>query len=855
MSNPSDEEEEEEEFVESLDRILSSSASSTSASSDDDADPQHQRRRRHHLPRFPPPSAVSLDVWISEPASVEERRQRLLQQLGLAGDPTLARRKCPAANDADGGAGIQEGEIGRSVSYDDLCPCPGSSSSSAAAAAFVIERSRSDGSVDPGSGYNQQQLPRQHMFRHQRSIHLPVSCKPPFVGRTRPASAGNLEISDGDGGGGGRRRDGDDGDDDDPRYLIKNLDNGREFVVKEFREDGMWNKLREVGTGRQLTMEEFEKCVGRSPIVQELMRRQNVEEPAKGCGPGVPGGGQRASAGSAGGVRSKKRGSLLRKIKNVAGSVVAGAYHREPRSSDEKDTSSEKGGRRSSSATDDSQDGSHSLHHGPERTKVRQYGKSHKELSGLYMTQEIQAHNGSIWSIKFSLDGRYLASAGEDCVIHVWEVMEYERKGELPVEREDNGSCNPFGATISNGSLEPTLALACVEGNQSEKKRAKVPGSRKSVSSDHLMVPDHLFSLSEKPVSSFRGHLDDILDLSWSKSRYLLSSSMDKTVRLWHMSSNSCLKTFSHSDFVTCIQFNPVDDRYFISGSLDEKVRIWSIPDRQIVDWNDLHEMVTAACYTPDGQGALVGSHKGSCHLYDTSDNKLIQKRQIDLQNKKKKSSHKKITGFQFAPGSSSKVLITSADSRIRVIDGVELVHKFKGFRNTCSQISACVTVNGKYVISASEGSHVYVWKYDDDSRPSKSKGVVTVTQSYEHFHCRDVTVAVPRVKTSMGGNLGTQCNGLDMDFKANPQLLDEANGHQHSPLPACRCFDTNSSNYGDKVSATWPEELMTANKQSPQRNGDTFNGAMPAWGLVIVTASSGGEIRAFQNFGFPVRV
>lgn len=53
---------------------------------------------------------------------------------------------------------------------------------------------------------------------------------------------------------------------------------------------------------------------------------------------------------------------------------------------------------------------------------------------------------------------------------------------------------------------------------------------------------------------------------------------------------------------VTCIQFNPVDDRYFISGSLDSKVRIWSIPDRRVVDWNDLHEMVTAACYTPDGQ-------------------------------------------------------------------------------------------------------------------------------------------------------------------------------------------------------------------------------------------------------------
>ena len=61
---------------------------------------------------------------------------------------------------------------------------------------------------------------------------------------------------------------------------------------------------------------------------------------------------------------------------------------------------------------------------------------------------------------------------------------------------------------------------------------------------------------------------------------------------------------FSYNLFysVTCIQFNPVDDRYFISGSLDEKVRIWSIPKREIVDWVDLHEMITAACYTPDGQ-------------------------------------------------------------------------------------------------------------------------------------------------------------------------------------------------------------------------------------------------------------
>jgi WD40 repeat protein len=139
--------------------------------------------------------------------------------------------------------------------------------------------------------------------------------------------------------------------------------------------------------------------------------------------------------------------------------------------------------------------------------------------------------------------------------------------------------------------------------------------------------------------------------------QYLLSSSMDKTVKLWDITTSTCLKTFSHTDYgkssyrvifyvwtpffsnhvyvwssltinysaalkfvsVTCIQFNPVDDNFFISGSLDEKVRIWNVHDRKIEDWNDLHEMVTAACYSPDGQVDLVSSewlsigHKTQC--------------------------------------------------------------------------------------------------------------------------------------------------------------------------------------------------------------------------------------------------
>ncbi|KAF5949201.1 hypothetical protein HYC85_015158 [Camellia sinensis] len=253
-----------------------------------------------------------------------------------------------------------------------------------------------------------------------------------------------------------------------------------------------------------------------------------------------------------------------------------------------------------------------------------------------------------------------------------------ERKGDLLIDKPEDGNSNIL--FVANGSLEPISLSPNLDSLPENKRRGRSSISRKSVSLDHIM--------------------------------HLLSSSMDKTVRLWHLSGKSCLKISVHImsqkkhillialvdllanylivvwiclDTVTCIQFNPVDDRYFISGSLDAKVYIWSIPDRQVVDWNDLHEMVIVACYTPDGQGALVGSYKGSCRLYNTSENKLQQKTQINLQNKKKKSHQKNITGFQeidlsilctsadmFAPGSSSEVHITSADSQIRVIDGVD---------------------------------------------------------------------------------------------------------------------------------------------------------------------------------------
>ncbi|CAA6666779.1 unnamed protein product [Spirodela intermedia] len=549
----------------------------------------------------------------------------------------------------------------------------------------------------------------------------------------------------------------------------------------------------------RLTIEEFETTLGYSPIVRELMRRANIASMGSGSATVMSSltHGRRNVKSS-----GKKKGiGWFKNIRGVASSVTALML--------EKEREIGSSGRCASSSTVDSSSS--------EWMKVRQSRKPYKELTGLYLCQEIRAHQGSIWTIKFSLDSRLLASAGEDRVIHVWQVIECDDHASSSRRIQDEAkSAPPSGYSLDQSTrMSSPDQSNLLDVREAQRLSTKISSHRKRSSIPDYVVPGTVFSLSQKPICSFHGHLDDVLDLSWSKSQYLLSSSMDKTVRLWDMASKTCLKMFAHNDYVTCIQFNPVDDRYFISGSLDAKVRIWNIPDRQVVDWTDLHEMVTAACYTPDGQGALVGSHKGTCRFYSTSDGKLHQRAQTEIQNKRRKSHAKKITGFQFVPGNPSEVLVTSADSQIRIFDGIQLTHKFRGFRNTSSQMSASCTADGNYVICASEDSNVYVM--------GKGKTWIT-TRSHEHFHCKDVSVAIPWPPSS--------------NNKIEPPLLSSClrqHGHQ---LPL-RSLVLNSRYLP-------LSQLLKINNRSTNGPSST------AWGLVVVTAGLGGEIKIFQNFGLP---
>ncbi|XP_017878096.1 WD repeat-containing protein 44 [Ceratina calcarata] len=328
---------------------------------------------------------------------------------------------------------------------------------------------------------------------------------------------------------------------------------------------------------------------------------------------------------------------------------------------------------------------------------------SHKgpyEFSCLQHVQDLSGeHAGPVWCMKFSACGRLLATAGQDKVLRIWvlrDAFTYFQDMRTKYNAEKVSPTPSQESLVSQQSMEDPNVVASAFNEIEGTKSPFMP----------------------KPFCTYTGHTSDLLDVSWSKNYFVLSSSMDKTVRLWHISRKECLCCFQHIDFVTAIAFHPRDDRYFISGSLDGKLRLWNIPDKKVAVWTEVDgqtKLITAANFCQNGKFAVVGSYDGRCIFYNTD--QLKYHTQIHVRSTRGKNSRgRKISGIEPMPGE-DKILVTSNDSRIRLYDlrDLNLSCKYKGYVNVSSQIKASFSPDGQYIVSGSENQCIYIWKTNHD--------------------------------------------------------------------------------------------------------------------------------------------
>jgi WD repeat-containing protein 44 len=481
----------------------------------------------------------------------------------------------------------------------------------------------------------------------------------------------------------------------------------------------------------------------------------------------------------------------------------------------------------------------------PRYIKVRAHDKKIRHFNRMFLAQELvgkpasgddkaeapeQSHklqkqktSGPVWATEFSKDGRYLAAAGRDQVVRVWAVISTPEERQAHEHEED--------ASSATGG-----------------ERLSAPVFRST------------------PVREFKGHTSDILDLSWSKNNFLLSSSMDKTVRLWHISRQECLCTFKHKDFVTSIAFHPTDDRFFLAGSLDSVLRLWSIPDKTVAFWNQLPDLITAVAFSPDGKTAIAGVLSGLCLFYETEG--LKYHTQIHVRSSRGKNAKgSKITGIRTItfppedPDGDIKVLITSNDSRIRMYNlrDKSLEMKFRGLENTSSQINATFSDSAEYIICGSEDRKAYIWS-TASADPDKDKRAL----EYFEAHSDIVTTAVMaptksrQLLSTSGDPIYDLCNpppvtlvsreesSIDSKRQSDPVSEPHIKKPEESPAYLARCThkDGNIIITADYLGCikVFRQDCAYQKRRSTWETASTFSKKMLGRSSSIVTRHSNGS-------------
>jgi len=358
--------------------------------------------------------------------------------------------------------------------------------------------------------------------------------------------------------------------------------------------------------------------------------------------------------------------------------------------------------------------------------KTKSKGKSSRDFEFIRLEQIIVNHEGLVCTMKFNHDGKYLATGGQDSILRVWTTAGTSVDKARWKKKTRNGM-SPRISSDKESGIETTSSAS-----RSFPLAIKVEAR-----------PPKGSIINPNPYREYRGHRMGILDIDWSKGTdFILSSSFDTTVKLWHPSKKKCLCTFQHWDYVTSIRFHPSNSAYFVSAGFDSRIRLWNILDARVVAYGQLKTLITAVAFSPNGKIIAAGLDDGQCVFFivDMDQSKLKQAQKVDCRNGRK--SGRKVTSIEYLPTAnlgegdvwlrhgSSQCLVTTNDSRIRLFNlkshHIKLTTKYKGVKNSKLQIAATFSHDGRYVICGSEDGAMYIWNRNITNRPFVSLNKTT---------------------------------------------------------------------------------------------------------------------------------
>jgi WD40 repeat protein/serine/threonine protein kinase len=252
---------------------------------------------------------------------------------------------------------------------------------------------------------------------------------------------------------------------------------------------------------------------------------------------------------------------------------------------------------------------------------------------------ELVGHRDEVYSTAFSHDGKWLATAGKDAEVRIWNAKTGELKSVIREHAtEVNGlAFRDDGQQLATASEDGVVRLFDVDSGSLE---AELIGHMHGVFCvQYAGGGDLLVSAGRggtvrlwdprqhHQLDSFKAHNANIEAIDLSPDGTLLATgSRDDTIRLWDVARRKLMRPLlGHRDTVLAVAFSP-DGKQLASGGEDQSVLLWDVESGQLVKQMQGHgEWVQSVAFAGQGKAVVSASKDSTARIWEASTGKGLE--------------------------------------------------------------------------------------------------------------------------------------------------------------------------------------------------------------------------------------
>jgi WD40 repeat protein/energy-coupling factor transporter ATP-binding protein EcfA2 len=288
-----------------------------------------------------------------------------------------------------------------------------------------------------------------------------------------------------------------------------------------------------------------------------------------------------------------------------------------------------------------------------------------KTIDRIQERNRIQGHSGMVWDVKFSRDGKTIASSSYDKTIKLWSIhgdlirileghtsdvvsisfgandqllasssLDKTVKlwnladGTLIKTIEDNThdvSCvafSPDGQILLSAGYDVKLwdlngvLLRTISGNSHAMLRVVWNVDGKIIAATCTDNTIKMWGVDGKHINTLKGHKAEVTGVSFSPDGNLIASaSADKTIKIWNLKGKAIKTLTGHSNKVWSVVFSP-DSQLIASGSWDNTIKIWKYDGTLIQTFEGHSNRVWSVAFSADSQMIISGSADSTIRLW-----------------------------------------------------------------------------------------------------------------------------------------------------------------------------------------------------------------------------------------------